>query len=88
MARQSGDTSMMNDKLSRDVEKIKAVLSQTAHDVRGTAQDFMSDSLKSAKEKSSDIEKSVANFVVENPMKAVGYSVLAGMFCAWLLRKK
>lgn len=87
MSHRSSGISMMSDQLSKDVEKIKAALSQTALDVKDKAGEFVSKSIESAKEKSEDLEKSLASYVVKNPIKAVGYSMLAGMFCAWLLRK-
>ena len=55
--------------------------------MKDKAGEFVSKSFENAREKSDNLEKSVASYVVENPIKAIGYSMLAGMFCAWLLRK-
>jgi len=87
MAHRSSGHNSMPEELSRDVEKIKDALSKTARDVKDTAEDFMSQSFKDMKDKSNDWEKSISRYVKDNPIRTIGYSVLAGMFAAWWLRK-
>jgi ElaB/YqjD/DUF883 family membrane-anchored ribosome-binding protein len=87
MGQRSGSHHAMPEELSKDVEKIKDALSQTVNDVKERAEDFMQKSFQDVKDKSNDWEKTVSKYIKENPIRAMGYSVLAGMFAAWLLRK-
>ncbi len=47
----------------------------------------MSDSIAGAKTKSVDLEQHVVTYVKDHPVKAVAFSVLAGVILAKLLRK-
>jgi ElaB/YqjD/DUF883 family membrane-anchored ribosome-binding protein len=62
-------------------------ISQTAYDVKGRAQDILAQSLRDAKERSSDAQDTVVTYVKTNPVKSVGYAIIAGLFVALLLRK-
>jgi ElaB/YqjD/DUF883 family membrane-anchored ribosome-binding protein len=62
-------------------------ISQTAYDVKGRAHDILSQSLRDAKEKSTDVQDTVVTYVKANPVKSVGYAIIAGLFVALLLRK-
>jgi ElaB/YqjD/DUF883 family membrane-anchored ribosome-binding protein len=83
-----------NQDLHEDIQKVKDklretkdALSQTAHDARSRAEELLSSSLSDVKEKTADIQENVVTYVRENPVKAIGFAVLAGAIVAQLLRK-
>jgi ElaB/YqjD/DUF883 family membrane-anchored ribosome-binding protein len=83
------DTSYENNHidLREDVDRIRAALSQTAHDIKGKTEETLRKSYQDAKNKSADLEETVTNYVKEHPVKTIAFSVLAGMIFAKLLRK-
>jgi len=69
--------------LGNDLNKVKESISNTASHISDKATDIF----KNAQEKTADIQEHVVKYVKENPIKSLGYSLLAGFIAALLLRK-
>lgn len=74
--------------IKRDLKRLKDDLAMTAKDMRGQAKDAFTDTLESAREKSADLQVSVANYVGEKPFKALGIAMLSGYVLAVAMRRK
>ncbi|MDR3477936.1 MAG: hypothetical protein P4M14_07885 [Gammaproteobacteria bacterium] len=73
--------------IKQKMRETREALSQTAYDVSGKAEELLIQSLKGAKEKSSDIQDNVVTYVKANPVKSIGYAFLCGVIAAKLLHK-
>ncbi len=87
--------------LYADLQKIKEkasetrdAISQAASDAKGRAHDILEQSLSDmkekfagVKEKSADFQENIVTYVQENPVKTIGFAVLAGVLLSQLLRK-
>lgn len=62
--------------LYNDLEKIKAVLSETTYDVFGNIKD-----------KSEAAQESIASYVYKKPVKSLGLAVLSGIIIGILFRR-
>jgi len=69
------------------VAQTREAISKTAHHAKDRAEDFLHDSWWDMRDKSRDLKDEVATYVKENPMRAVGFAVLAGVILSQLLRK-
>jgi ElaB/YqjD/DUF883 family membrane-anchored ribosome-binding protein len=74
-------------RVKEKARETREALSQTAYDVRGRAQDLLSQSLKDAKVKTTDLQENVVTYVKSNPVKSIGFAVISGLIVALLLRK-
>jgi ElaB/YqjD/DUF883 family membrane-anchored ribosome-binding protein len=77
-----------NNAVKHDLDKLKAILALTAKDMRGQALDAVTESLTSVKDKSSDIQGTVAHYVGDKPFKALGIAVLSGLLLGFAMRKR
>lgn len=73
--------------LAGDVERIKAALWDASRDLQGTAGQMMNDSYHTFKEKAHEAQDSLNTYVNQNPLKAVGFAVLAGLVIGFLVRR-
>lgn len=73
--------------LSDDVRKVKEALAKTVHDLRGKAEETLNHSLQDMKVKSADLQENMVKYVKENPIKAILFSVAAGVILGKLLSK-
>lgn len=73
--------------ISNDVEKIKAALFDTSHDLKGKAGEILTDSVNNVKHRSSQMRNGVVGYTKEKPFKALGFAVLAGIAIGWLIKK-
>ncbi len=71
-----------------DLEKIKNAFADTASDVRGRTGQFINDSYENAKDKAFDLQGSVVHFTKAQPLKTLGWTLLAGIVIGILLRRK
>ena len=79
-----------NDKkidLSEDMDKVKEVLAQIAHDVKGKAESIVNQSINTAKDKTNNLEEDATNYIKDHPVRVVAFSVVAGMLLAKFLGK-
>jgi ElaB/YqjD/DUF883 family membrane-anchored ribosome-binding protein len=76
--------------LSKDLDRIKQVLADTAYDVRGKATQAISNSIDNMKHsmKASKItlKNRTAKMMVRKPFKTLGIALLSGLFVGFLLR--
>lgn len=84
----------LHNELQDDLETIKQkmretrdALSQTAYDVSGKAEAYITKSFKDAKAKSSDLQDSVVGYVRANPVKSIAYAFLCGVVFSKMMRK-
>jgi ElaB/YqjD/DUF883 family membrane-anchored ribosome-binding protein len=80
--------------LQQDFQRVKdkagetrAALQQTAYDVKAKANELLAKSLKDAKARQEEVQDSVTTYVTENPIKAIGIALLAGVIAAQIFRK-
>ncbi len=73
--------------LKDDAENIKDTILNNAHHIKETAEKFMHESVKEIKDRSSELQENVVTYVKENPVKSVGFALLAGIVAAVLLKK-
>lgn len=69
--------------LQKDLRKVKDTLSETALHARNKAGELIDE----ARGKTSEFGDNIATYVKENPLAAVGISLLAGFFVALILKK-
>lgn len=73
--------------IAGDLEKIKAALFDTAKDVRWKASDLLSHSAENIKDKSSEIQENVSDYVAERPFKTLAIAMFTGLFLGMLMRR-
>lgn len=73
--------------LSADIENIKKAFADAAYDVRGKASEAITQSVEGVKEKSAQMQDSVAHFAAEKPFKSLGIALLVGVAIGYLLHK-
>jgi ElaB/YqjD/DUF883 family membrane-anchored ribosome-binding protein len=80
--------------LQQDFARVKtkagethAALRQTAYDVKEKANELLAKSLRDAKARQVEVQDTVTSYVIENPLKAVGIALLAGVIAAQIFRK-
>lgn len=71
-----------------DLARIKAIMSNTADEVKDSASDILSDSIYLAKEKSSVLSESVCNYIRKKPMKSLGIGFLTGLCLGFLINRR
>lgn len=71
-----------------DLEKIKAAIAEATRDVKGKTNQLVSQSLDNVREKSSDIQENIADYVAEKPFKSLGMAILTGIVIGYFLHKK
>ena len=71
-----------------DLARIKAIMSNTASEVKDSAADILSDSLYLAKEQSNNLSKTITHYVREKPMKSLGISFLSGLVVSLLSKRR
>jgi ElaB/YqjD/DUF883 family membrane-anchored ribosome-binding protein len=89
---QTKDTT--NSDLKNDLQNVKEklhetqeALSQTAVHAKTKAQEFLHDTLGHAKEQTDELQENVITYIRQNPVKSIGFGVLAGILASLLLRK-
>ncbi len=71
-----------------DLTRIKAIMLNTAHEVKDSTADILSDSLYVAKEKSDVLNKSISGYIRKKPMKALGIGFLSGLCVGFLIKRR
>jgi ElaB/YqjD/DUF883 family membrane-anchored ribosome-binding protein len=74
-------------KLQSDLKKLKTVLGQATRHARGNARKVINDSYGNILDKSSDMQETVVTYTKKQPIKSLGYAMLAGLAIGFLLRK-
>jgi ElaB/YqjD/DUF883 family membrane-anchored ribosome-binding protein len=79
--------------LYADLQKVKEkacetrdAITQTAYDAKERAHEIFDQSVADLKEKSSDMQENVIAYVQKNPVKTIGFSMLAGILLSQILR--
>lgn len=70
-----------------DLQKIKDALSQTTVDVRGRANEMISQSFENAKDRAVNLQDNTANYISERPFKALGIALLVGIVAGYWFHK-
>jgi len=70
-----------------DVEKIKDVLRETAYDVRGKAQEVLSQSYDEMKSRKDHFQEGVAEYTAEKPFKSLGIALFVGVILGYFIHK-
>lgn len=72
-----------------DMIKIREAFTDTAKDAKGKAAEVLSQSFDTVKEKTSDIQELMTDYVAEKPIKSIGIALLSGyLLGAFMMRKK
>jgi ElaB/YqjD/DUF883 family membrane-anchored ribosome-binding protein len=72
-----------------DMIKIREAFTDTAKDARGKAAEVLSQSFDNVKERTSDIQALMTDYVAEKPIKSLGIAMLSGyLLGALMMRKK
>ncbi|MDR3492585.1 MAG: hypothetical protein P4M12_11210 [Gammaproteobacteria bacterium] len=74
-------------KVKEKARETRDAITKTAYDAKEKAQEFVEQSIYDVKERTADIQEDVIHYVQKNPVKAIGFSVLAGLILSQLLRK-
>lgn len=74
--------------LHDDIARIKAIMSNTAYEVKDSASDILSDSLYLAKEKSSLLNDNVSEYIRKKPMKSLAIGFLTGLGIGFLIKRR
>lgn len=70
-----------------DLARIKAIMSNTADEVKDSTSDILSDSFYLAKEKSSELSEDVCHYIRKKPLKSLGIGFLSGLCLGFLIRR-
>lgn len=73
--------------LNGDIAKIKAALAHATTGVKGKAGAMLSDQWNEVKDKSSDMQHNLADYIAEKPFKTLGITLLSGFIIGFLFRK-
>ena len=73
--------------LYADLAKIKDAFADVAYDVKGKAGDALAQGLANAREKSTDIQDTLATYTSERPFKSIGIALVIGAALGFLVRK-
>ncbi len=73
--------------LRQDFKKVKDSIGQAALHAKEKTEDYVDEARDMAKEKTAELQKTIVTYVKNNPLAAIGYSVLAGFLAALLIRK-
>jgi ElaB/YqjD/DUF883 family membrane-anchored ribosome-binding protein len=73
--------------LSNDIAKIKAALTDTAKDVHWKASDLLSSSAENIKDKSTEIQDGVSDYVAQRPFKTLALAMFTGLFLGMIMRR-
>ena len=71
-----------------DLLKIRDAFSDTAKDVKGKTGQAISQSFDNVKERSVELQDSMANYTKEQPFKTVGLALLAGAVFGFLIHRR
>lgn len=74
--------------LRHDLGKIRDAIALTAKDFGDQTKNSLSHSLENIKDKSVDLQDSVANYVGDKPFKALALAILSGFILGASMRKK
>jgi ElaB/YqjD/DUF883 family membrane-anchored ribosome-binding protein len=74
----------VSDTVSNRYEDVSAKVKDTYNDVKGN----IKDSYSKFKHQACDVEDEVVSYVKKNPVKAVGFAVIAGFLLSHFLTKK
>jgi ElaB/YqjD/DUF883 family membrane-anchored ribosome-binding protein len=70
-----------------DLTKIKAALSDATNSVRGRAGNLISHQIADVRDKTTDIQDNLVDYVTDKPLKSIGIAILTGVFIGLFYRK-
>ena len=70
-----------------DLYKIKNALYDATSNVSDKAGDLLTHRLSDLQDRTTDIEANVVDYVIDKPIKSIGFAILAGVFFGLYLRK-
>lgn len=73
--------------ITNDVEKLKAALFDTTHDIRGRAGEMLIDSVSSVKDHTIAVKDNLADYTARKPFKALGIALTAGVVLGLLIKR-
>ena len=73
--------------IKQKMRETRRAFAQTAYDVKDAAGDLWTQSLKDAKSRSTDFQENAITYVKANPVKSMGFALLAGFILGKLLQK-
>lgn len=73
--------------LSADLARIKDAFADASFDVKGKASEVLTESLQTAKQKSNDLQHSMAKYIAKKPFKTLGVATLIGFILGYFFRK-
>lgn len=81
--------------LNKDIKRVKEkametteAITTTAKDVKGMTEEMVQGTYNDIKDRTLTMEETVVSYIKDNPLKAAGYSVLAGALLSMFLRRK
>jgi ElaB/YqjD/DUF883 family membrane-anchored ribosome-binding protein len=74
--------------LFEDLEQIKDSLCTITDEVKSKAASMFSDSLETARDKTSEIQHGINDFVSDRPFKFIGTALIVGVIAGFLLNQK
>lgn len=77
-----------NPNIASDIEKIKAALFTTAKDMRFKASDLLSNSAENFRDKSSEIQEGVSDYVASRPFKTMALAMMTGLFLGMVMHRR
>jgi ElaB/YqjD/DUF883 family membrane-anchored ribosome-binding protein len=74
--------------VKNDINKLKHLLAETVHDMRGEASHALHERYEQARERGADLQDHVVHYVNDKPFKALGFAMLSGLVLGLAMRKK
>jgi len=74
--------------LYTNLQHVKDALADVTRDATGKASYAIHQSLNDAKKKSASIHKNVNSYIIEKPLKSLGFAMLAGMIIGYYFHRK
>jgi ElaB/YqjD/DUF883 family membrane-anchored ribosome-binding protein len=73
--------------LYADLRKITSAFGDATRDVKGKAAAIITESFDEVKDKTIDIKDTVTDYVIQRPLKSLGFATLAGLIVGYILHK-
>lgn len=73
--------------LNDDLAQIKAILAETAYDVKGRAGEILNETYEEAKEKAVNFKDEIGNYTGERPFKTIAISFAVGLLAGYLIHR-
>lgn len=82
------DLTKLKKAFAHAAKDVKGRTGEMLYDVKGRTGEMLQQGVQRVRDKSSDIQDSVASYTQEQPLKTVGFAILAGVVIGYIIHHK